>query len=347
MATHELPRGIRKRGAKYFVDVTHQGKRKTATVATLHEAMAKKSELTEALTTGKEIKATRANAAGWTLQQALDKVLSLPKPEGWRGCSYEKQATLNVQDAIKFMGPDVKLEAINRDLIDAWLHDCEARSNSDSTINRKVSALSKVLKLAIEYGGLDALPKMPMQRKERVSRIRFITKDEETALYQFFIQIGRDDMAAFVMVLIETGMRRGELMNLRPVDVDLKSGVIMVYGTEGKGTKNGKIRSVAMTKACRGALQDRMTGATCFDLSVSDVRHLWDRARMHLGLADDNDFVLHVCRHTCASRLVKAGVSLPTVQQWLGHSSITTTMRYAHLYPQDIMNAAKALEGEG
>ncbi len=339
-----LPRGIRMRGAKYFVDVTVNGKRKTATCANLAEALDRKHELQAALETGKEVRQVRANAVGWSLQQALDKLLTLPKPEGWRGISYEKQATLNAQDAINFFGPNTKLAELSRDRIDAWLHDCEARGNSDSTINRKRSALSKMAKVAYDYGGLEQPLKLPRQRKEPVGRIRQISKAEEDVLLTWFFNVGADDMGEAVMVLIDTGMRRGELLNLRPTDVDLTNGVIMVYGKEGKGTKNGKIRSVPMTKRVRSIMERRNLGSRCFDLGEAEMRHTWDKARAHMNLTEDKDFTLHVCRHTCASRLVQKGVSLPVVQAWLGHSNIATTMRYSHLYPQDLMNAVKALE---
>lgn len=346
MASMSIPKGIRKRGLKYFVDVTHNGKRKTGTRDTLAEAMELRSELLSGPQSGKDVKVARSNAARWTLKQALDKTLSMPKPEGWRGTSYEKQATMNAQDAISFFGPNTRLEDLSRERIDAWLHSCEQRGNSDSTINRKRSALNKLAKVALDYDGLSAPLKMPRQRVEPVGRIRQISPEEERQIYQFLKTMGDHEMAEAVLVLIDTGMRRGELLNLRPTDVDLKTGVIMVYGVEGKGTKNGKIRSVPMTKAVRGVLQNRTTGARCFNLSESHMRHVWDRLRSHMGLTSDKDFTLHVCRHTCASRLVQKGVSLHVVQQWLGHSNITTTMRYAHLYPSDLMNAVKALEGD-
>lgn len=339
-------KGIRQRGSKWFVDVTYDGKRKTATVGSFEEAVVMRRDLLDRMQAGLDTRTSRANGVSWTLQQALDKVLSMPKPEGWRGCSYEPQATLNVQDAITFMGPDIKLDRIDRGLIDAWVLTCEAKGNSDSTINRKVSALSKVLKTAVNHDGLAELPAMPKQRRERVGRIRYFTNSEETQMAAWCKATGQDEFWDVICVLIDTGMRRGELLNLRPADVDLKTGVMMVYGTEGQGTKNGKIRSVPMTKRVRAVMGRHLTGAPCFDVSESQLRHSWDRMKEHMGLTADANFVLHTCRHTCASRLVKAGVSLPVVQAWLGHSDIKTTMRYAHLFPADLMNAAKALEGD-
>ncbi len=335
--------GIRQRGKRWFVDVTVNGTRKTATCNTRKDAETKEAELQYALRTGKEVNSRRSNARTWTLQEALDNCLETAAPAGWRGTTYEKVGGLNVRDAIQFMGPDIALDRITHDLIDAWLNSCEAKGNSNATLNRKLAALSKVMKLAIKRGGLDTMPPLPDRRKERVGRIRFLAHDEQREMMAYWKHIGQHQVADFVTVLIETGMRRGELMHLRPADVDLKTGVIMVYGKDDKGTKNGRIRSVPMTMACRDAITHHLSGARVFDLTEMQIRQQWANMRGYMNMDGDPDFVLHICRHTCASRLVKAGVSLPVVKDWLGHSSITTTMRYAHLFPQDLMNAAAAL----
>jgi site-specific recombinase XerD len=66
------------------------------------------------------------------------------------------------------------------------------------------------------------------------------------------------------------------------------------------------------------------------------------RAEMHLER--DEEFVMHALRHTCASRLVNAGIDLYVVKEWLGHSSIQITERYAHLSPSKLVHAVEALE---
>lgn len=63
-----------------------------------------------------------------------------------------------------------------------------------------------------------------------------------------------------------------------------------------------------------------------------------------MRLETDSEFVIHALRHTCASRLVNAGVDLYVVKEWLGHSSIQMTEKYAHLNPDKLVHAANVLE---
>ena len=71
----------------------------------------------------------------------------------------------------------------------------------------------------------------------------------------------------------------------------------------------------------------------------------WDTIlRAHLGHSNDREFIPHMLRHTCASRLVSRGVPLPKVMQWMGHKCIQTTLRYSHLVPNDLDEAAAILE---
>ena len=66
--------------------------------------------------------------------------------------------------------------------------------------------------------------------------------------------------------------------------------------------------------------------------------------RSLLGHADDKEFVPHLCRHTCASRLVQKGVPLKVVQEWMGHKSIQVTLRYAKLQPDQLFEALETME---
>jgi site-specific recombinase XerD len=65
--------------------------------------------------------------------------------------------------------------------------------------------------------------------------------------------------------------------------------------------------------------------------------------REAIGLGEDKQFVIHTLRHTCATRLLGSGVDIRTVMQWMGHSSIEQTQRYAHFIPSKLDDAADAL----
>mgnify|MGYP006085271221 FL=1 len=71
----------------------------------------------------------------------------------------------------------------------------------------------------------------------------------------------------------------------------------------------------------------------------------WIEMRDAIGLGADEQFVIHMLRHTCCTRLLSAGVDIRTTMQWMGHTSIQMTQRYAHFIPQNMDDAADALDG--
>jgi integrase len=81
-----------------------------------------------------------------------------------------------------------------------------------------------------------------------------------------------------------------------------------------------------------------------FNLTIYQSDKAWAWARKQIGLKDDNEFIIHALRHTCASRLVNKGIDLYVVKEWLGHSSIQVTERYAHLSPRKLKEAVEVLE---
>ena len=76
--------------------------------------------------------------------------------------------------------------------------------------------------------------------------------------------------------------------------------------------------------------------------------HILQRAGMRLaeGLVSVEDFHWHDLRHTCASRLVMAGVDLNRIREILGHAGITMTLRYAHLAPDQLKAAIRVLDAQ-
>jgi integrase len=286
--------------------------------------------------------------APWTLQEVARRVTNASPPEGWKGSRGEETAALNTQAAINFYGGDMPLAKIDREALDDYALHLEAKGNSNATINRKMASLSKLFVFAIARGRLATKPRMP-RRKEPLGRIRFLSDAEEATLLALLEQWGKDDVRDAVIVLIDTGIRCGELLRLEAKDVDRKGRLITLWQT-----KADLPRSIPMTGRVYEIIKRRSLAA-CFQANVKSpgrlfpiekhaIRRAWDRARAHMGLADDPHFVPHVCRHTCASRLVQRGVHMRVVQQWLGHKSITMTERYAVLAPANLQAAVAVLE---
>jgi len=144
-----------------------------------------------------------------------------------------------------------------------------------------------------------------------------------------------------VEVLVDTGMRLSELLKLKYEDINFTTNLISIWVNKGD-----KPRSLPMTKRARAILEERqhINKHKPFTISIHEAERAWQWVRGVMKLEKDSEFVIHALRHTCASRLVNKGVNLYVVCNWLGHSSIQITERYAHLDPKKLVHAVEMLE---
>jgi integrase len=144
-------------------------------------------------------------------------------------------------------------------------------------------------------------------------------------------------------LLAFTGMRRGELLGLRWLDVDHAGGRIML-----PQTKNGTGRVVWLSEMARTVLNSLPRGRATElvfppskQVSPANVSLTLLRTCRRLGIAD---FRLHDLRHTAASWLMMTGADIYTVAQLLGHKDVRMTARYAHLSPVHLQTAVRGLD---
>jgi integrase len=330
--------GIRKRGASYLVDVTVQGERRTATYKSHEEAVVGRLQI-EAEMRGAVIKReAAANPGSWTLKKAYDTTLEMR----WRDTKNEVKAARNARDAVSFFGGDRTLDSIQVGDIDEFVKHLRKKGNSSGTINRKLASLSAMFTDAEERGGCIKKPRL-IRQPEPTHRIRYLTQEEEQLLASLMIQWKQAPVLEAITVLLDTGMRVGELLALQVKDVDLRENIISIWQNKGDLP-----RSVPMTTRVRDIVSGRCAasrGLVFFNLTRETLRYYWDRARSAMGLDDDDQFVPHALRHTCATRLVQSGVSLYVVQKILGHSSIQVTEKYAHLSQRELRDAINVLQG--
>ena len=223
-----------------------------------------------------------------------------------------------------------------------------------STINRELSLLSTAIRFAqkeLEW----ELPNPVSGRKlpEPEGRIRWITREEA----EFLVATARESEKAphlsdFIVLGLHTGCRKSELLCLDWERVDLKRNVITL---EARHTKTNRRRAVPLNEDARDALIRRASfrAKYCPDSSwvfcnkfgerIADVKTAFNRACEKAGITN---FRMHDLRHTCASWLVMAGRPILEVRDMLGHQSVTMTERYAHLAPDKLRDAARALESK-
>lgn len=270
----------------------------------------------------------------WTLQQALDQV----HKHTWKGTGGESKALLNANQALTFFGPDTLVSEINSSWIIEWMEELQDEDgNSGSTCNKKLSSLSMMLKRAEEFGGLTAMPRMK-RYKESQHRIRWFSDSEESAMLKMSLHLGMPELHDFIVIGLDTGFRKSELLGLTMQDYH--KGMLMLHAGE---TKNGDSRSIPCSARVKEILSKR-TGKVFPTLTHSTLRKQWEDLRSVLQKDDDPGFIIHVLRHTCATRLVSEGVPLTTVQNWMGHKVIQTTMRYAHMAHGQLQAAVALLE---
>lgn len=222
---------------------------------------------------------------------------------------------------------DNSLAEIKPAMIEQFKESRIRAEKAPATVNRELSVLSKIFTMAVR---LEVAETNPCQHVERFAldneRVRYLTEDEESRLFE---AIGDNELLkSIVTVGLHTGMRRGEIFNLKWFDLDFDRGVIQVRKTKTKLNRvvpmNARVRAVFSSQ--------RRTSEFVFPspktrVRLVDLKKSFNAARLKAGIPD---FQLRDLRHSCATRLSDRGEELVTVAEILGHTDIRMTKRYSH-----------------
>lgn len=330
----------RQRGNRWQGDALFGGERKRKSFRTREEAEAWEVAVAEADNAGDVLPVhSPSSGSATTIGVFADESFEYL----WGTKKSRKNLEGQLRVLLRYIGRNTQIAAIDERMVARIIGEMMRSGMANGTINRKLAILSKLLK----YGRrLKLTPEVPHWDilRENEGRQKFLTKAEEQALFQRFSHLGLDLDLHLHQFLLYTGARRGEALKLEWKDVRLSSGrpTHVTFWV----TKGGKARTVPLVGPAKEALEARLKlsdRGKVFPLSEHTVRTHWDRVRADLGHGDDPEFVIHMLRHTCASRLVQGGVDLKRVQEWMGHSTIQTTLRYAHLAPHDLDAVASVL----
>jgi integrase len=216
------------------------------------------------------------------------------------------------------------------------------------SINNFLAVLGKCLRTAEEWNELDRVPKLKLLRVPPQT-FDFLSREEADQLIR---AVQDQHWRAMITVALRTGLRLGELVALDWSDVNLETRLLTVrrsaFGNQIVSPKSNRIRHIPLTGEVQRTLQPiRRSSGLVFSRSgttpLNDqvARRAIARLRREAGI---RHIGWHVLRHTFASHLVTAGVSIKAVQELLGHSDVRTTMRYAHLAPSALQDAVRVLE---
>ena len=286
-----------------------------------------------------------------TVADALDHAWRLK----WKDSKGQRKKAQLMKVCKDDVGADL-LAKVDYNWLEEWVLKMRDRDNAVATIKSKVSCVLYALKLAQAKGWVKAVPTPPeLEMSEGKLRYLLDDPDEEKMLLDACENVYRqvviaDVMRRVIIFLIDTGARLGEL-------VKVGEDSITTRGVTFLDRKAGDNLTVPLTARAREAIewllanhywQKRVRGCRKDHKRANSaqnwITHHFALARNKAGLFD---VTAHSLRHTCASRLVQAGVDIYQVRQFLGHSSVRMTERYAHLAPSSLNAAVAVLERRG
>lgn len=271
-----------------------------------------------------------------------------------------------------------RLTEIDQRTIDRWWAEriltVSAKSKapvSKVTASRELAALRSALRKAVEWDLLDANPLTKVRQKIVEARkvVRYLTPDEERRLLNALVERDRrlvtrrgtgnvwrrrsgmeqlpelplggyaDYVTPIVLLAMNTGLRKGELLALTWEDVCQASRLVTVRA---ETSKSGKARFIPLNGDACDVLSKwrRQTKPTGDIFPVGDFKKAWCSLLADAGIAN---FRFHDLRHHFASKLVMNSIDLNTVRELLGHADLKMTLRYAHLAPDHLATAVATL----
>lgn len=300
----------------------------------------------------------------------------LERYESWESSHRRVRHCKRIQAAFPTNWLSQPLTALDTWKLESWRRDARKDGKKPTTVNRDIAALKAVLSKAVEWGLVERSPLENLKplKIDPIGRVRFLSNDEEQRLRKALTRRDRgmrerrkrynkhladrgektfppypspfaDHVEPLVLLLLNTGMRFGEITHLRFRDVTLREKLITVTG---ETAKSGRTRVIPMNLEAH-----RILGAFKGEPSdyifpgeaggrLTTIKKAW---KALLKAAEITGFRLHDLRHSFASRVKRGGADLYVVQRLLGHSSPMMTQRYAHLQPDDLRAAVEKVAG--
>lgn len=248
---------------------------------------------------------------------------------------------------IPFFG-NCPLDKISSSEIERYKKERLGEKAAEGTINRELAVLSHIYNKAIEWSWIDKKPFVTRRFKEEQGRIVYLTVDQISRLLEIAKKDQNLRIYPFILIGLETAMRRMEILSIEIHNIDLHRRVIYV-----PKAKAG-MREQPITGRLAEFLTDHLKTFNpeekwLFPAKNSKQGHTiniekpFRRVVQAAGL-DVKQVVRHTLRHTAITHLVQAGVDLPTVKRISGHKTLQMVERYSHQNGAHIQAAMDKLE---
>ncbi len=254
------------------------------------------------------------------------------------------------------------LERMKKDMLKA--------GKSPKTVSHCLGLIRAMYNWAMDrnlYQGKNPIPKKRRNEKYGLmptiqnARARFLSVEEANTLLKElkrnpwsqkkYVELKDPQLHNMALISLHTGVRAGEIFNLKGYDLDLVNGLIAL-----RDTKNKETRYAPMTKDVKEILKRRMPedrNSFIFTNSkgrkIKEVSNAFSRIVERLGLNEGvhdprQKVVFHTLRHSFASWLAIQGTPLYTIARLMGHKSISMSERYSHLSPGHKRDAVNGIE---
>ena len=213
---------------------------------------------------------------------------------------------------------------------------------SDATINMDIRSLKAAFQFAVDSG------KLPENPFRSVKLIRFPRKQMTTlsqAEFNHLVSvIGETWLVDIVKFAVNTGLRRGEIMNLKWKDIDLANNRMLIQSSEGYQVKAGKYRNVPLNKIALAVIANQKRVAEYVFTNGEGVKFVDEfvskKFKDYIRICKlSEELHFHSLRATFATWALSAGMSIYAVRTILGHASVKTTEPYA-AYEMDALQEA-------
>lgn len=231
---------------------------------------------------------------------------------------------------------DIPVGDVTKEKVAEWIDFMQNKGNSRSTIICNLNRFKMFAKY-LEYENLSPIKHIDVPSPKPASTIpKYVDSGQIKTMIDKSNNL-RD--SAIVSTLFCTGMRNSELRNLRKTDISGRD----VYLEEGKGLKDRFVRLDVRSKHLVTRYLNTRTDGIPYvfkgrngQMSKSTLTRIVRTSASNAGL---ESVCVHTIRHSCATHMLRSGANIRVIQEYLGHSGLTTTQLYTHMSNHDIIRS--------